>query len=1117
MIQVVCGTAFQPLRQTVLAELRTEIEQANANGREPGFLYVCAAQPLVDAVTADLLAGLPGWQGQPVTQFGSLAARILEGTDVPALIPVHARQPLLEMVLERRAAAGELSAFGKLVSAPGFAHGVAGLIAECKQASVRPAELGNALTKLGRGPRERQLAGLYEAYERALGQAGWIDPDDLLLLALSALAETDGAFLRRFQRLVLEGFDQFTPAQEAFLQVAAACVPDVTVLLPLDPDLPGPFTRAQAAAERLQALTGAEVIGADVPPLMAVPPLQHLAAQWRRSAAAPVPAADAVSVLAAASVEEERALVAQRLRHLLRTEPGWQPSDVMIVWRDGAAGAGLWHDALAQAGIPCQTLAGDLLTAVPAVRAALLALRLAVRPSAPVRELLELYKTGYAGISDWREWVAIEEAVLRIGGHVSVTEWKQRARGRRQAADSREAALLGRAARALHKLADLLRSVPSEATPARLAEHVRGLWQRLGLHQAAFAVLGGVSADSTELGASDVDPEDAVTFAARDLAGLERLDQLLSEVAAGYAAGLPRTTDKLSATRLVQGLLQAAQSDRLPAPPGQPGGVRLLPAPLAAVAEPARLVIVTGLNDGAFPKRHRPDWLLRESSRLALRDAGVRLPTGRERQAAEEYLFYQTCTRATEQLWLTWTESDQDEGALPSPYVGDVQALFVPGTVRDLRSGPLAPRPADVLAQAWTDEELRARARAEGLWPDDIDWRAAAEAARHGPSFGPFDGLLGPGARDLAARLLGPDHPWSASQLGDYAACPFRFFAGRVLRLGEIEEAGDELAPRSVGEMYHEALREFFSRHLGEALTAADLPALQAELSGIVADVCAEAEADGLLVHDLLWPFYREEMQRRLAQFLEGEIVRQERSGGQLRPVRVETAFDLAPEAIPGVGLRLVGRIDRIDQADDGRFVVYDYKLSQAPGPADARRGLDLQLPLYIEAAEALLAAGRGAGEARQTQAGAAPQPRAAGAGYIVLRRPELTGLFPAGDEDLHGRKRGLSEEEWAGLREQTLAQARGHAAAAAAGDFRVMPRRCPPQCEFRAVCRLDAERIRKKVTAAGLRLLAEPAGIGLDGAGVAGTGEAGLGAAGPAEAGASEAHPRAMTEEERA
>ena len=58
----------------------------------------------------------------------------------------------------------------------------------------------------------------------------------------------------------------------------------------------------------------------------------------------------------------------------------------------------------------------------------------------------------------------------------------------------------------------------------------------------------------------------------------------------------------------------------------------------------------------------------------------------------------------------------------------------------------------------------------------------------------------------------------SPSALDAYAECPFRFFASRVLGLGEREEASGrgELSPQARGQVYHAALERFY-RTLPEA------------------------------------------------------------------------------------------------------------------------------------------------------------------------------------------------------------------------------------------------------------------------------------------------------------
>ena len=61
----------------------------------------------------------------------------------------------------------------------------------------------------------------------------------------------------------------------------------------------------------------------------------------------------------------------------------------------------------------------------------------------------------------------------------------------------------------------------------------------------------------------------------------------------------------------------------------------------------------------------------------------------------------------------------------------------------------------------------------------------------------------------LTRMLCGdPEAPraWSATKLGELAACGFKFFAHRVLALSEDEEQDYELSALEGGELIHEVL-----------------------------------------------------------------------------------------------------------------------------------------------------------------------------------------------------------------------------------------------------------------------------------------------------------------------
>ena len=121
----------------------------------------------------------------------------------------------------------------------------------------------------------------------------------------------------------------------------------------------------------------------------------------------------------------------------------------------------------------------------------------------------------------------------------------------------------------------------------------------------------------------------------------------------------------------------------------------------------------------------------------------------------------------------------------------------------------------------------------------------------------------------------------------------------------------------------------------------------------------------------LRWQITRADLLSDLDQFLTAD--ERYRLEARSRPERVEWAFGTGAETDPvrvdlgdGRQLKLSGRADRVDRAEDGRVLVFDYKT----GKADRYRALDvdavgagtkLQLGLYAQAALAHLGADRAA------------------------------------------------------------------------------------------------------------------------------------------------------------
>ena len=189
-----------------------------------------------------------------------------------------------------------------------------------------------------------------------------------------------------------------------------------------------------------------------------------------------------------------------------------------------------------------------------------------------------------------------------------------------------------------------------------------------------------------------------------------------------------------------------------------------------------------------------------------------------------------------------------------------------------------------------------------------------------------------------AAPVLVPS-TLSAAAYNSLRRCPYQFFVGRMLRLGELEEVSDELEKRDIGEILHAILHRFHRQLLEVPMhDPADRQALlQAITDEQFGPLLAE---DGNALR-----FYRRWL-GVMPSYLAWQAAR-EADGWRFEAgeVDVDTSITLRDER----PLRLRGRIDRIDVHDEHGVAVLDYKtqsqmvlVRRAKAPFE-----DCQLPFY--------------------------------------------------------------------------------------------------------------------------------------------------------------------------
>ena len=243
-----------------------------------------------------------------------------------------------------------------------------------------------------------------------------------------------------------------------------------------------------------------------------------------------------------------------------------------------------------------------------------------------------------------------------------------------------------------------------------------------------------------------------------------------------------------------------------------------------------------------------------------------------------------------------------------------------------------------------------------------------------------WDGWIGAsGAEDIGRLLL--SRPHSAGALQDWAACPYRYFLGRVLRIEERDEISDDLQISALdkGSLIHDIMDAFHQQTPQQpdpdrAWTQKDLDRLLA-IAEQQLDAAREA---GITGRQLLWRRDRRRILDDLQTLLKRDDLHRLQRG--LTQQASELAFGRLPDSqgdveypLPdGTTLPLRGIIDRIDRPPS-RVVgalaniptmVIDYKTGGVyPRPSELNkdvvvRGQYLQLPVYAHAVRQLFGLG---------------------------------------------------------------------------------------------------------------------------------------------------------------
>jgi RecB family exonuclease len=350
-------------------------------------------------------------------------------------------------------------------------------------------------------------------------------------------------------------------------------------------------------------------------------------------------------------------------------------------------------------------------------------------------------------------------------------------------------------------------------------------------------------------------------------------------------------------------------------------GLMLLDASSAAYADVDELRL-TGLVESDWPDRGRRS-IFYPASLLAQ----LGWPADADRLAAARARFQDLLGLARVRVSVS-TFTLEDDAIVPaSAFLEELERAGLP-------IERVAPARGRVFLHEAISEDPVAAAALGGR---PLEW-LTLRASRSPAAGGMYHGAAG-------AREAGV---YAVSSIERYLECPFKYFAGYVLRLTEERAEESGLTPQERGQFLHEVFEAFFFEWQSSGrgtLTTENMADALATFEGIAeAQLATLPESERALERThLLGSAAAPGLAERAFAF---EI---EHGGDVLERLlehELEGAFIFKTAAGPRT-VRLRAKADRIDLMTDGTLRVVDYKLGKAPKPHRA-----LQLPVYGVCAE---------------------------------------------------------------------------------------------------------------------------------------------------------------------
>jgi ATP-dependent helicase/nuclease subunit B len=382
-------------------------------------------------------------------------------------------------------------------------------------------------------------------------------------------------------------------------------------------------------------------------------------------------------------------------------------------------------------------------------------------------------------------------------------------------------------------------------------------------------------------------------------------------------------------------------------------------------------LFICGLNDGDLPTRFSPEVFL----------SGSFAREENRHQIEQRYLFYQALCAWDKGLFLTYPQFEEKKELVQSSFLLDFLRLYSVQNKNEQSYSEIIFSKRALLKHVGLMYDKRGKVL---KFPDEIDINIESisksisiDNLRRQDPFGSFQysGYLEKDIPDNLKERLNETtkREFSATKLETYAKCPYKFFLENILRIQTVEEPLEELEAFEFGSLIHSILFEFYSKLKKRGIVLKNCSDKDFKKTENILFEVASQKFNELSLSSELAFYEREKLlgmngNKRnsiLYKFLLAERSNEdgyipaffELGFGKLNNSNTEQIPDKKEIKIGDIKYR--GKIDRIDLNEKNKTLkVIDYKLSGTkPTIEDLKKGLSLQLPLYLFAAKELISA----------------------------------------------------------------------------------------------------------------------------------------------------------------